>query len=381
MGLAKDCGNINSTVLCKNLESFWDIVEECHDHCENFADFNGFLLSKVVNEVWGYDTVFSRFSENQQAFCDDFNFLLSRFDEYSNLLRQSGEILGEPNIGGVSDQEFQLVPFWFHCDCGGKVKLFEKVEESFMVGEGNCSRCGRQYSLEFGTSNHPDMSTLASRVSARAVSMNLVFFRGLAPICYVGGAGGAAYLVQAQHVAQGLGILFPPVVVWRPHDEYLGLGQIEALLELREVCVDLGARDISGAKHSLVSKISAVYESLDRIEKSKRRLIEELRKSPNDLELQERLRSVSISQTEMCRSSHLSLLHHTLKMVENVLSISNLMPSVIDYAVNIGVKETSEEWIRHLSEKDSLESDVWLESVLSKTRTWGSIFTEGLELL
>jgi hypothetical protein len=187
--------------------------------------------------------------------------------------------------------------------------------------------------------------------------------------------------VQAQHVAQGLGILFPPVVVWRPHDEYLGLGQIEALLELREVCVDLGARDISGAKHSLVSKISAVYESLDRIEKSKRRLIEELRKSPNDLELQERLRSVSISQTEMCRSSHLSLLHHTLKMVENVLSISNLMPSVIDYAVNIGVKETSEEWIRHLSEKDSLESDVWLESVLSKTRTWGSIFTEGLELL
>jgi hypothetical protein len=45
-----------------------------------------------------------------------------------------------------------------------------------------------------------------------------------------------------------------------------------------------------------------------------------------------------------------------------------LIPSIIDYALNVGLKETSDQWMRHLNEKGSLESDVYLESVLSRNK-------------
>ncbi len=56
--------------------------------------------------------------------------------------------------------------------------------------------------------------------------MGLVFFRGVQPSCYVGGVGGAAYLMEAEHVAKGLGYDFPVTVFWRPFDKYLGVGQV-----------------------------------------------------------------------------------------------------------------------------------------------------------
>jgi hypothetical protein len=128
----------------------------------------------------------------------------------------------------------------------------------------------------------------------------------------------------------------------------------------------LGVRTLSEAKDLLLSQISKMHQRLDEIEESKNSLVEELMKSPNDQELKERLRSLSISRTEMCRSSHLSVIHRRLKILENVLIVSSLIPSIIDYAVNIGLKETSDQWMQHLNEKGSLKTDVRLESVLTE---------------
>jgi len=46
-------------------------------------------------------------------------------------------------------------------------------------------------------------------------------------------------------------------------------------------------------------------------------------------------------------------------------AVLDLIPSIIDYAVNVGLKETSDQWIRRLGEDGSLSSDVRLESVLN----------------
>jgi hypothetical protein len=94
--------------------------------------------------------------------------------------------------------------------------------------------------------------------------------------------------------------------------------------------------------------------------------VEKLRKNPHDEELKEEIKKVSISQSKIIRSSNLSVVSHELKILENVSTVLDLIPSIIDYAVNVGLKETSDQWMRHLSEKGSLESDVCLESVLSR---------------
>jgi len=352
--------------LHENFESFWSVVEDYLERSESYSDFNAFLMSKIVNEVWGYDTVFSRFSECQQAFVDRFNFLLARSEDYSRLLKEAKEIPHKEGVGGgVSDQEPWLAPFWYHCDCGSKARLFLMEKDGMLFGHGNCVGCGEHYKLDFGAKSSPDIASVASQVSARAISMSLVFFGGLMPSCYVGGVGGVRYLIEAEHVAKGLGISFPPVVVWRPHDRYLGVGQLEAVLELKRICRDLGVSDVCVAKDLLESRISEIRQRLDALEQSKKRILEKLREHPNDEELKEEIKRISMSRTEMVKSSDLSVVSHKLKLLENVSTVLDLIPSMIDYAVNVGLEETSDQWMRHLGEDESLLSDVRLESVLN----------------
>jgi hypothetical protein len=379
MGLSKKLGpaelfsSSSFSALHQNLEMLWSVVDDCFDRSERYSDFNAFIMSKIANDLWGYDTVFARFSECQRAFTDEFCFLLSRFKDYSHLLGEAQNIEGDETFGGgVSDQEPLLVPFWYHCDCGSKVKLFLTEDGGVLFGKGNCVNCQRYYNLEFGSEDNLNVSSIASRISARAIPTSLIFFGGLVPSCYVGGIAGKRYLEEARHVAKGLGMLFPPVAFWRPHDRYAGVGQVEALLELRCVCHDLGAQNFSEARDMLMSRISKVRGILGEIEVSKNRIVEELRKNPDDQELKRRLISVSMSQTETRIMFDFSASHHELKVVDNALSVSSLIPSIIDYAVNVGLKETSNQWIRHLTEKDSLESDVLLESVLSRNESWDS---------
>jgi len=351
--------------LHENLASFWRIVEDCWERAKRYSDFNGFLMSKIVNDVWGYDTVFARFSECQQAFVGEFEFLLSHFRDYSRLLKEAMEIPHYEDKGsGVSDQEPFLAPFWYHCRCGSKAKLFVERRDGFLFGKGNCVRCQEHYELNFGRENDPDVGDLASQVSARAVPMGLVFFNGLRPCCYVGGAGGVAYLMEAEHVAKGLGIPFPPVAVWRPRDRYLGVGQAEAALELKRICKELGAQDLSTAKDLLESRISGIRGRLDELDVLRSKVVERLREHPNDGKLRQEVESVSVRRTEVMKSSSLSVMCRELKILENVSRVLDLVPSVIDYAVNVGLKDTSIQWVRYLNENGDFCSDVKLESTL-----------------
>jgi hypothetical protein len=353
-------------VLQGNFEFFWDVVEDCYRRSERYSDFNGFLMSKIVNNVWAYDTVFARFSECQQAFVDEFCFLLSRSKDYSRLLVEAKQIpSGEVSGGGVSDEEPGLAPFWYHCDCGSKVKLGLVEEDGFLFGKGSCVGCGERYSLEFGREEDPELLEVADRISARAIPMGLVFFNGLVPSCYVGGVGGIQYLMEAEHVATGLGIPFPSVAVWRPHDKYLGVGQVEAVLELKRICRDYGVEGLSAAKNLLKTRIREVRERLDQLEDEKKDVIEKLRMQFNDEQLKEEIKRISMSQTSIKKSSNLSVIIHELKILENVSTVLNLIPSIIDYAVNVGLKETSDQWIRFLDEDGSLSSDVYIESALN----------------
>lgn len=382
LGFPEICSTSSVSTLHENFVSFWNIVEGCYGCSENYSDFNAFLMSRIVNDVWGYDTLFSRFSECQQAFVEEFNFLLSHFKEYSRLLKEAQQIPCGEGIGdGVSDQEPWLAPFWYHCDCGSKVKLFLVEENGALFGRGSCVGCGEQYELEFGANNDPDISDIACRISARAIHMALVFFNGLMPSCYVGGVGGIRYLMEAEHVAKGLGIPFPRVAVWRPRDKYLGVGQMEALLAMKQICKDLGARDVSAAKGLLESRIREIHERLEKLEISKKRIVEKLREHPDDGELKEEIRRVSISQTKLRKSSNLSVISHELKILENVSTVLDLIPSIMDYAVNIGLRETSDQWMRHLVDDGSLSSDVRLESVLNQNVKLDAVFSKEVSSL
>lgn len=369
LGKMSGLSTLNSyrDVLQGNFGSFWRIVEDCYGRSKSYSDFNAFVMSKIVNEAWGYDTLFSRFSECQQVFADEIGFLLSRYPDYSRFLEEAHGLLSGKGISfGVSAEESRLIPFWYHCDCGSKVRLFSARRDGSLFGYGDCEGCCRHYELDFGSVERPDVLGVASRISLRAISWILAFSKGLGFSCYVGGVGGVWYLMEVQYVADRLGISLPPTPVWRPRDRYVGIGQLEASLKLKRMCADLVVDDLSDAVDVLKSRIAEVQMCLDNLEASKNMVMEKLCDHPDDEKLNEEVKRFSLSQTEVKRSSHLSVIYRKLKVLENVPVVLDLIPSIIDYAVNIGLKETSDQWIRYLSEKGNLSSDVHLEPVLGQ---------------
>jgi hypothetical protein len=365
LGIAEPLSPFSTASYRNNLDFFWKIVEDCHKRSRAYSDFSAFMLSKVINDTWGYDTLFARFSECQQIFVDEFSFLLSHFDDYSRLLKETKKTQCSDIGRGVSEQEPCLVPFWFHCKCGSKVKLVLEENGGSLSGKGSCVRCGEHNDLDFGPKGNPQISSFARRMSARAIPMCLVFFKGLMPSCYVGGIGGAEYLTEAEHVSRGLGVPFPPTAVWRPHDKYFGVGQTEALLELRRICKAWGAHDVLSTKRLLESRISEIRARLNELEESRKRTLEQLKKDPSNHQLKGETKKISVTKAEIARSSRLSVIVREMKILGNVSAVSELIPSIVDYAINIGLNETNNQWIDYLSENGNLFTDVSLEALLS----------------
>lgn len=348
------------TDLPKNFEDFWRIVEESYKKAENYADFNAFLMSKIVNVTWGYDTLFSRFSECQQIFRREFCFLLSHFEEYSEFVKEA-TFSGEHSNEGVYQQECNTIPFWYHCDCGSKVRLIaEQERQGSFVGVGECLRCRKEHRIDFSSRKDSEISGILHRISARSLSMPLIFFDGLKVCCYVGGLGGKAYLHQAKYVAECMGTTFPPVVVWRPKDIYLGVGQVEALVMFRKLSGTFDLSQYSAAEVRMREEVAGVQKKIDELELQKRELADHVEMKRE--EMIERMKALSVSQHEIRREVGFSSLSRNLKLLQNVKAVMHLYPCIVDYAVNVGLGLTSEQWIAFLKKDGSLSSTVRLRS-------------------
>jgi hypothetical protein len=343
--------------LLKNLDKFWSIVEEAFSKAEVYSDFNAFVMSRIVNNSWSYNTLFARFSECQQIFKSELCMMLSRFEEYSRYLRE-GTLAAKHTIDGVFEHEYDTIPFWYHCKCGSKARLVAQPRGENLTGIGACLRCGKEYEFDF-SSNQPDISNILTDISARSLSAMLMFFEGLHVLCYVGGTGGREYLQQAKYVAERMRMTFPPIVVWRPKDNYKGIGQLAALSTFRDVSGNLDFSEYHTFKRKLERKITLVQGKIEALELQK----QQVAKEETDIEKKtSKMKALFAMQDCIRRESNYSLLSRNLKLLENIMAVAGLYPCIIDYAVNIGLEETSKQWIGYLKENGNLLSDVRLQT-------------------
>jgi hypothetical protein len=353
--------HVDDDALRQNFGEFWGIVEEAYARARSFSDFSGFVMSRVVNQAWGYDTLFCRFSECEQMFERELCSLLSRFEEYSRFVKEA-IALSAGVQRGVYEHEYDTIPFWYHCDCGSKARLLAEQRSQSLFGHGNCLNCGKEYDIDLGSRHEPNISEILPRISARSIAMPLIFFDGLKVCCYVGGIGGAEYLRQAKYVAENMGIAFPPVVIWRPKDLYCGVGQLEALLTFRSLSGTLDFSHYQNVKRGLEDKIIQVKKDVEELELYKKALTNSVESKSEDII--QKIKAASIKQNEIRRETKFSLLVRNLKLLENVLAVANLHPCIIDYAVNIGLKETSNQWVTFLNTNGSLSENLTLETDL-----------------
>jgi len=358
------------SLLHHNFDMFWEIVEEAHERAISYSDFNAFIISKIVNEAWRYDTLFSRFSDCQKIFINEFNSLLTDFRDYSSSLKETIDFLHKKDgKKGVSKEETELLPFWYHCDCGSKARLSLNNKNERLIGHGYCINCKKEYNINLGKKDKPDVYNIATKISARAIPMILIFSKGLGLTCYIGGVGGIRYLEEAKYVANKLDITLPPVVVWRPFDKYMGIGQLEAIIEYKRITghydINKFEEEIDHMKH----RIDKIYKNITILEEKKKEIILELKKDHIDKKIfRNNLKSIIDRIGHIKKTTELSILNRDLKILENFKNVSNLMPSIIDYAINIGLNETSKQWIDFLVNNGSFSSEVLLNSFLNDLR-------------
>jgi hypothetical protein len=213
--------------LVKNAEEFMKILDKSYERARNYADLNSFMLSIIVNEQWDHRTLFARYSDAMHIFRDEILSLLFNYEHYFNALKEAKTKTANKKITK------RMMPFWYHCNCGGMVNLVSYDNEALNSFEGICTNCEKVYGFSISRINSEN-SNFLNHISLRAIPYLLIRAKSLKLDLFVGGMGGLEiYYPEAKTVADRLGIGWPVIGIWNPHDHYAGLNQLIAFLSLK----------------------------------------------------------------------------------------------------------------------------------------------------
>jgi hypothetical protein len=330
--------------MIDNLNSFWEIVESAYSKAGSYSDFNAFLMSKIINSVWGYNTLFVRLSEMSKVFQNGFQFLISNLTTYTDVMRRTEQMpLSQGQSTGVSSNSYDKAPMWLHCNCGSKASLSVSTQEKFEF-TGSCISCKRVLTLDFAAdgSNRPDLSKVISFISPRAIPIPLLLSLDLQISCYCSGKGGGlAYLTDANAISKHLGIDWPLILVWGSKDDYIGIAQNQALNAIH--------MKIPEAKRHLQELHSRMNEYETKIRKLVNKRAELAKANVSLSSILEDLFQLKEEQRRIRRE---------IIILEKATKMLNLRPCILDYAVNFGMVHTEKQWRRHLLENGNLTASV-----------------------
>jgi hypothetical protein len=337
--------NIDKTALMNNLEDFWRQVESAYAKAKTYSDFNSFLMSQIVNNVWKYDTLFVRLSKLSSVFEEGFKYLISNFSTYSNCLRKAETTFLRRGIQtGVSSTSYLYAPLWLHCRCGSKASVKIKRDGEQLELNGICMSCKKDLHLKIGNQTQLNLSDeIVQNLSPRAIPILLLLCKDLGVTNLVSGTGGSMdYTIVASIVFRELGIDMPRVLIWPSNDIYTGIAQSEAMnvLKIKE------RSDVLKYLEKLKLQ-NAEYEN-----KIKPFIIERTRK----IKAHEPIDKLLSNLFDLKEAQR--IIRQNIKITEKVNNVLGLKPCFIDYAVNFGMMRTEQIWRENLLNNKNLISPV-----------------------
>jgi hypothetical protein len=334
--------------LIDNFNQFWNEVELSYRKARSYSDFNSFLMSQIVNKVWGYDTLFVRLTDVSSVFEDGFKYLISNFNVYSDALRKAeGMFLRHGIDTGVSSSSYQNAPVWVHCKCGSKapVKIYKNQEERGLGGI--CISCKRYIHISLDN-NH--MRNRLSCISPRAIPILLLLGRDLGITCYMSGSGGRNYMLVSSIVFKDLSIEMPLTLLWPSIDICHGCGQSHAL---------------NAIGFTLQSQVGSYLESLYRKHEEYKHkilpLLEKRKQQINDSQSIQKILSDLFKLKEEQRK-----IRQLIKMTNKVKNAVEMSPCFIDYAINFGMANTEVQWRENLLKNDRFDMPVLMTSMTTE---------------
>ncbi|MHB8568159.1 MAG: hypothetical protein ACYC7D_11030 [Nitrososphaerales archaeon] len=322
--LGKD---IQKTAL-QNYDDFWNLVMKVHNVSKTLAEFNSLLLSSVSIECWNLPIVFANFSDCFSLFPNQYRWFIENNQFMRKVIELNETKLSSHRISsGLSSDAGEISPLWLRCECGSKYR-FEMMPERAI---GNCLRCGKE--LTITTSEFASLAYKKPELfEPRSIFMPMAFAQALGMSCYIGGIGGLGYLLHSRALSNTLHMPFPPTPFWYSRDEYQSIERLAMLQELER----LKRSYLIFSEASIQSNNpKAMFSEMKKASGEGR-----IPKSPNrerDLQLLEKLSSSDASNSCM-----------------------------IDYAINMTMQGTCEQWINFLKSDGRLVTPVKMVSAFGQ---------------
>lgn len=221
-----DRKKISKTQLDQIVEILW----KSYDLAENFAELNGYVFAKICREIFNINLMFFFYSDMQRErlFIDESRKILQYTHSYNQIYNR---VIKEKGLDIPPVAEHHI-PFWYHCECGGKVNLFLEDSPSCT---GTCPVCKKEYHLVFDA-DFNNLHEYFASMDFNAVSRNVIMAEGLGDTLFISGRGGSVqYGVIADQISQELNFHHPISLAWQSKDLYLGMTHALALQELTKI--------------------------------------------------------------------------------------------------------------------------------------------------
>ncbi len=298
----------------ENIKEIEEIMWKSYDLSNNLADLNAFIFSKICREVWDLEINFFRYSDIQKngIFINECEKLIKNINQYNTLYNK---ILAKEKLTKTSPIKENLFPFWYLCNCNGKIPLIVKSKNP-LICTGVCPSCKKFHELDFR-----NLKKHFGRMSITGVARNLIFSEGLGTTLYISGSGGGLrYGKISNEISKNLEFHLPITLAWQSKDYYLGVGHLTGLYNFKKNF------------HFTIDNITNenIYQKIKEVHK---KLLKEMESS--DKKDIQKLKGQFIN----------------IKTQLNIItSIFKLTPSILELFITIGISEIPKIWEKSFNE-------------------------------
>lgn len=333
-----------SSGLDKNntdLSIFKEILYDSYVNSQTFSEANSKFLTKFCNNVWDLNILFFQYSEikKQGILKDKFEQLLKKRIQY---IKVYNDFINANKLE-ISNVHENYVPFWYHCECGGKIRL------SIPDGQQNseittcCPVCNKNRDIDI----FQDLNKLFKSMSPDAVARDVIFTMGLGTDVYILGHGGSSIYSK---ISEKLLDLFQEkkarLISWNSKDVYISsllVKNASNILKISKRTNEDPTKDEELVNQHILNLTQKIFSVKERLNKS-------IKDSEGFLILSNEIKSLYEERNKyMKEKQHIE---SYFKKKSNLYNALICTPSILDEILSIGQHTIIKAWLKDLSTED-----------------------------
>lgn len=336
-----------------DLTLFEDLMQDSFFSSPTFSIANAKLFSKICNNIWKTNLLIFPYSEVQKkgVFIEEFKWLFKRRKEYIDIYNKV-----------IRDRDLELhelsqnhVPFWYHCECGSKMRIEVVESDKSMDLLGICRSCKKKHQVSL-TDLNSVFSRLSNRMNPEAVTRNLIYSIGMGVNVYVSGLGGGLEYGQISDTLYETWNITKPInIAWKSKDNYLSVVVSRAISDFKKDYPNATTQqDFFHELRNKKKNMQVLYEKVLNHKKQVIALRNELKNhKPDDKKFSEILEQLKLKEREQKMYMGELLVEESFVIrAENISNAMSVVPSIIDEFLSVGFNNLINAWVYDLKKND-----------------------------